>query len=115
MCIRDRIKFPDGYYSEFGGQFKNLVEARKRLIVVVPLALTLIFVLVFTSFGSLRQTLIVYTGIPLAVTGGVFALWARGMPFSITAAVGFIALSGVAALIGLVMLAYFNQLRAEGS
>jgi cobalt-zinc-cadmium resistance protein CzcA len=109
-----QIKFPDGYYFEFGGQFKNLVEARKRLIVVVPLALTLIFVLVFTSFGSLRQTLIVYTGIPLAVTGGVFALWARGMPFTISAGVGFIALSGVAVLNGLIMISYFNALRERG-
>ena len=77
---------------EFGGQFKNLQEARARLAVVVPSALALIFVLIFFAFGSLRQALLVYTGIPLAVTGGVFALWLRGMPFSITAAVGFIAL-----------------------
>ena len=81
---------------------------------VVPTALALIFVLIFLAFGSLRQAALVYSGIPLAVTGGVFALWLRGMPFSITAAVGFIALSGVAVLNGLVMIAYFNQLREEG-
>jgi cobalt-zinc-cadmium resistance protein CzcA len=80
----------------------------------VPTALALIFFLIFLAFGSLRQAVLVYSGIPLAVTGGVFALWLRGMPFSITAAVGFIALSGVAVLNGLVMIAYFNQLREEG-
>ena len=79
-------------------QFENLQKARTRLAVVVPSALALIFVLIFLAFGSLRQASLVYSGIPLAVTGGVFALWLRGMPFSITAAVGFIALSGVAVL-----------------
>jgi len=112
--LHEQIRFPEGYYFEFGGQFKNLVEARKRLMVVVPLALALIFVLIFTSFGSLRQTLIVYTGIPLAITGGIFALWLRGMPFTISAGVGFIALSGVAVLNGLIMISYFNALRERG-
>jgi cobalt-zinc-cadmium resistance protein CzcA len=82
--------------------------------VVVPTALALIFVLVFMASGSLRQTLVIYTGIPLAVTGGVFALWLRDLPFSISAGVGFIALSGVAVLNGLVMITYFNQLREQG-
>ena len=112
--IRSGINLPEGYTIEFGGQIKNLREARLRLAVVVPVALALIFVLVFVSLGSLRQTLLIYTGVPLAATGGVFALWARGMPFSISAAVGFIALSGVAVLNGLVMISYFNQLRERG-
>jgi heavy metal efflux system protein len=112
--IKQQVKMPEGYLIEFGGQYKNLQEARARLAIVVPAALALIFILIFLAFGSLRQALLVYTGIPLAVTGGVLSLWLRGMPFSITAAVGFIALSGVAVLNGLVMITYFNQLREEG-
>jgi cobalt-zinc-cadmium resistance protein CzcA len=108
------VKLPEGYYFEFGGQFKNLQAARARLEVVVPLVLALIFVLIFAAFGSVRQALVVYSGIPLAVTGGVLALLARGLPFSISAGVGFIALSGVAVLNGVVLITYFNQLRAEG-
>jgi cobalt-zinc-cadmium resistance protein CzcA len=83
-------------------------------MIVVPAALILIFVLIYFAFGNVREALLIYSGIPLAVTGGVLALWVRGMPFSITAAVGFIALSGVAVLNGLVMISYFNQLRSEG-
>src|SRR5438105_13330523 len=83
-------------------------------MIVVPAALALIFILIFLAFGNIRQALLVYTGIPLAVTGGVLSLWLRGMPFSITAAIGFIALSGVAVLNGLVMITYFNQLREQG-
>ena len=112
--IHEQVKLPENYIVEFGGQFENLQEARTRLAVVVPTALVLIFVLIFLAFGSIRQALLVYSGIPLAVTGGALALWLRGMPFSITAAVGFIALSGVATLNGLVMIACFNQLREEG-
>lgn len=112
--IKQQVKLPEGYIVEFGGQFEHLQEARARLAIVVPATLLLIFVLVFISFGSVRQTLIIYTGVPLAATGGVFGLWLCGMPFSISAAVGFIALSGVAVLDGLVMLSYFNQLREEG-
>ena len=112
--IKEQVKMPDGYLVEFGGQFQNLQEARARLAVVVPAALALIFVLIFLAFGSLRQALLVYSGIPLAVTGGVAALWLRGMPFSITAAVGFIALAGVAVLNGMVLVSCFNQLREEG-
>ncbi|MGC3958431.1 MAG: CusA/CzcA family heavy metal efflux RND transporter [Verrucomicrobiota bacterium] len=111
--VAAQIKLPDGYSIEFGGQFKNLQEARARLMIVVPVALALIFVFVFMALGSLRQTLLVYTGIPLAVTGGIFALWARGLPFSISAGVGFIALSGVAVLNGLMMISYFNLLREQ--
>ena len=114
QAIRNKVKFTEGYYFEFGGQFRNLVEARQRLTIVVPLALALIFVLIFFALGSLRQVLLVYTGIPLAVTGGVFALWLRGMPFTISAGVGFIALSGVAVLNGLMMISYFNLLREKG-
>lgn len=113
--IKDQVHLPENYLIEFGGQFKNLQDARTRLAVVVPSTLALIFVLIFFAFGSLRQALLVYSGIPLAVTGGVLALWLRGMPFSITAAVGFIALSGVAVLNGLVMISYFNQLREAGT
>ena len=112
--IKEQVKFPEGYYYEFGGQFKNLREARERLAIVVPAALLLIFILIFFAFGNLRQVLLIYTGIPLAVTGGVFALAIRGMPFSISAGVGFIALSGVAVLNGLVMISYYNLLREQG-
>jgi heavy metal efflux system protein len=112
--VAEQIKLPEGYTIEFGGQFKNLQEARARLMVVVPVALALIFILVFMALGSVRQTLLVYTGIPLAVTGGVFALWGRGLPFSISAGVGFIALSGVAVLNGLMLISFFNLLREQG-
>jgi heavy metal efflux system protein len=112
--IKEQVQLPENYIVEFGGQFENLQEARTRLAVVVPSALLLIFILIFLAFGSVRQALIVSSGIPLAMTGGVAALWLRGMPFSITAAVGFIALSGVAVLNGLVLVTYFNQLRAQG-
>jgi cobalt-zinc-cadmium resistance protein CzcA len=108
------VKLPDGYFFEFGGQFKNLQAARARLTIVVPLVLAVIFVLIFAAFGSLRQAFAIYSGIPLAVTGGVFALVLRGLPFSISAGVGFIALSGVAVLNGVVLITYFNQLREEG-
>ena len=112
--VKATVILPDGYSLEFGGQFKNLREARTRLAVVVPATLAMIFVLVFLSLSSVRQTLIIYTGVPLAAAGGIFALWILGMPFSISAAVGFIALSGVAVLDGLVMISSFNQLREEG-
>jgi cobalt-zinc-cadmium resistance protein CzcA len=113
--IAEQIKLPDGYTIEFGGQFKNLVEARKRLTIVVPVAMALIFVLIFMALQSLRQSLLVFLAVPLAVTGGVFALWARDMPFSISAGVGFIALSGIAVLNGLMIITFFNQLRERGA
>jgi cobalt-zinc-cadmium resistance protein CzcA len=113
-ALHEKLELPSGYYFEFGGQFENLQAARMRLAVVVPVTLVLIFVLIYASFGSARQAALVYTGIPLAVTGGVFALWARGIPFSISAAIGFIALSGVAVLNGVVMVSFFNQLRERG-
>src|ERR1051325_7202076 len=112
--VREQVKLPEGYTIEFGGQFENLREAKTRLAIVVPAALVFIFVLIFMAFASVRQALLVYSGVPLAVTGGIFALWLRDMPFTISAAVGFIALSGVAVLNGVVMISYFNQLREEG-
>ena len=112
--VHEQVQLPEGYSVEFGGQFENLREAKARLAIVVPTALAFIFVLIFLAFGSVRQALLVYSGVPLAVTGGVVALWLRDMPFSISAAVGFIALSGVAVLNGVVMISYFNQLRERG-
>jgi len=113
-AIGRQVELPAGYYVKWGGQFEHLERATKRLLFVVPLALFLIFVLLFTTFGSARQALLVYTGIPFAVIGGVFALALRGLPFSISAGVGFIALFGVAVLNGLVMVTYINHLREEG-
>jgi heavy metal efflux system protein len=112
--VREHVKLPEGYTLEFGGQFENLREAKARLAIVVPAALVFIFVLIFMAFASVRQALLVYSGVPLAITGGIIALWLRDMPFSISAAVGFIALSGVAVLNGVVMISYFNQLRERG-
>jgi cobalt-zinc-cadmium resistance protein CzcA len=108
------VKLPPGYRPEFGGQFENLERARTRLFIVVPLSLFLIFLLLFTTFHSLRQAVVVFTGVPLAAVGGVFALLLRGMHFSISAGVGFIALFGVAVLNGLVMVSYINKLMEEG-
>ncbi len=109
------VQLPPGRYRlEWGGQFENLQRARTRLAIVVPVCLAMIFVLLFTTFGSARYAVLVFTGVPLALTGGVAALWLRGMPFSISAAVGFIALSGVAVLNGLVMVTFINQLRERG-
>jgi cobalt-zinc-cadmium resistance protein CzcA len=112
--IREKVKFPEGYYFEFGGQFENLQEARRRLSIVVPLTLLLIFALIYFAFESFRQALLIFLGVPLAVTGGVFALVVRGMPFSISAGVGFIALSGIAVLNGLMLISFINQLREQG-
>jgi len=108
------VALPEGYRIEYGGQFKQLQEAKARLAVLVPACLLLILVLVYGALGSVSQALIVFAGIPLAVTGGVFALAVRAMPFSITAAIGFIALSGIAMLNGLVMVDHINHLRGEG-
>ncbi len=113
-AIEKQVKLPAGYYTKWGGQFENLQRASARLMVVVPLALFLIFILLFTTFGSVKQALLIYTGIPFAVVGGIFALALRGMPFSISAGVGFIALFGVAVLNGVVMVSYINRLREEG-
>ncbi len=107
-------RLPEGYWIGWGGQFEHLLAARQRLAIVVPLALGLIGILLFATFGSIRQALLVFTGVPFALTGGVMALFVRDMPFSISAGVGFIALSGVAVLNGLVMVTFVNQLRREG-
>ena len=112
--VKQSVKLPPGYTVQFGGQFRNLETARARLAIVVPATLVVIFVLINFALGSLRQAAIVFSGIPLAITGGVFALTLRGMPFSITAAIGFIALMGVAMLNGLVMLTHINDLRKGG-
>lgn len=112
--IEKEVNLPAGYYLKWGGTFENLQRATARLLIVVPIALFLIFVLLFTTFGSIKQALLIYTGIPFAIVGGVFALAVRGMPFSISAGVGFIALFGVAVLNGVVMVSYINQLRREG-
>ncbi len=109
-----KLKLPAGYYITYGGQFENLVEATARLSIAVPVALLLIFVLLFFTFRSMKQSLLIFTAIPFSAIGGVFALWLRDMPFSISAGVGFIALFGVAVLNGIVLIGYFNQLKAEG-
>jgi cobalt-zinc-cadmium resistance protein CzcA len=109
------VKLKEGYYITWGGQFENLQKASTRLMLVVPLALALIFLLLFATFGSVRQALLVFTGVPFAVTGGVVGLFLRGMPFSITAGVGFIALSGVAVLNGVVLVSAINRLRETGA
>ncbi|KXK15883.1 MAG: CusA/CzcA family heavy metal efflux RND transporter [Fimbriimonadaceae bacterium] len=113
-AIDEKVKLDEGYYITWGGQFENLQQASARLMIVVPLALALIFTLLFMTFGSIKQALLIFTGVPLAVTGGVLALWIRGLPFSISAGVGFIALSGVAVLNGVVMVSAINRLRQEG-
>lgn len=112
--IDSEIKFDTGYYPTYGGTFKNLVEARQRLAIAVPVALLLIFMLLFFTFKSFKQSLLIFTAIPLSAIGGVFALWLRDMPFSISAGVGFIALFGVAVLNGIVLIAEFNHLKKEG-
>ncbi len=108
------MELPSGYYFRWGGQFENLERASRRLLVVTPLALLFIFILLYTTFHSARQALLIFTGVPFAIVGGVLALAARGMPFSISAGVGFIALFGVAVLNGVVMIAAINRLRDEG-
>lgn len=112
--LNTKLKLPEGYYVTYGGQFENLVEANKRLSIAVPVALLLIFVLLYFTFNSIKQSILIFTAIPLSAIGGVFALWIRGMPFSISAGIGFIALFGVAVLNGIVLIGYFNQLKTEG-
>ncbi|WP_413512398.1 CusA/CzcA family heavy metal efflux RND transporter [Myroides odoratus] len=109
-----KLKLPEGYYITYGGQFENLVEATNRLLIAVPIALALIFVLLYFTFKSVKQSLLIFTAIPLSAIGGVAALWLRDMPFSISAGVGFIALFGVAVLNGIVLIGQFNQLKEQG-
>ena len=112
--IASNVTLPAGTWITWGGQFENLAAARERLLIVVPAAFLLILILLYGTLNSVKHALLVFTGVPLALSGGVAALWLRGMPFSISAAVGFIALSGVAVLNGLVMIGTINQLRREG-
>jgi cobalt-zinc-cadmium resistance protein CzcA len=112
--VDQQIKLPVGYYIKYGGAFQNLKEAKERLTIAVPVALTLIFVLLYFAFNSIRQGLLIYTAIPLSAIGGIYLLWLRSMPFSISAGVGFIALFGVAVLNGIVLIAEFNRLKKSG-
>lgn len=107
------VILPAGYYVKYGGQFENLIEAKQRLLIAVPAALLLILLLLYFSFGSLKHGLLIYTAIPLSAIGGIILLWARDMPFSISAGVGFIALFGVAVLNGIVLISEFNRLKNE--
>jgi heavy metal efflux system protein len=111
--IKERVSLPPGYWLTWGGQFENLIAARQRLMIVVPGCFALIFLLLVTALGSGRDALLVFSAVPLALTGGAVALWLRGMPFSVSAAVGFIALSGIAVLNGLVMLSFIKHLMQQ--
>ncbi len=112
--LDNEVTLPSGYYFTYGGQFENLKAANARLMIAVPLALALIFILLFFTFGSVSQAALIFVAIPLSAIGGIWALQLRGMPFSISAGIGFIALFGVAVLNGIVLIGYFNQLKAEG-
>jgi len=112
--LESKLDLPAGYFVTYGGQFENLVEAKQRLSLAVPVALGLILIILFFTFKSLKETMLIFTAIPFSAIGGVFALLLRDMPFSISAGVGFIALFGVAVLNGMVLISYFNQLKAEG-
>lgn len=114
QAIQQQVKLPTGYWMVWGGQFENLQSATNRLKVVVPVSLMLVFTLLFVMFGNAKDGLLVFTGIPFALTGGIVALWLRDIPMSISAAVGFIALSGVAVLNGLVMISFIRNLRESG-
>ena len=113
-AIVREVKLPEGYWIDFGGTFEQLISASQRLSIVVPVTLALIFGLLFMAFGSAKDAGIVFSGVPLALTGGVLALWLRGIPLSISAGVGFIALSGIAVLNGLVMISFIRKLREQG-
>jgi cobalt-zinc-cadmium resistance protein CzcA len=113
--VSTQVPLPKGYSLAWGGQFENQQRAAARLGFVVPIALALIFLLLFTTFGSIRQALLVFVNIPFALVGGVFTLWASGEYLSVPASIGFIALLGIAVLNGLVLVSYFNRLRSEGS
>lgn len=112
--VEKQIKLPPGYFVTYGGAFENLQAAKDRLAVAVPISLVLIFLLLYFAFGSVKQGLLIYTAIPLSAIGGIFALALRGIPFSVSAGIGFIALFGVAVLNGIVLIAEFNRLKSEG-
>lgn len=113
--IKKDVTIPANYWITWGGQFEQMMSAKKRLQIVTPVALLLIFFLLFITFGTIKDALLVFTGVPFALTGGIVALWLRGIPLSISAGVGFIALSGVAVLNGLVMISFITKLRSEGN
>jgi len=113
QTLGQRLDLPPGYYIQYGGEFENLEQAQRRLLVAVPVALLLIFVLLYFTFGNLTYAIMIFTAVPMAAIGGVLALWVRGMPFSISAGVGFIALFGVAVLNGIVMVSSINDLYLE--
>jgi cobalt-zinc-cadmium resistance protein CzcA len=113
LRVADEVQLPPGYFLDYGGTFEQLESASQRLSLVVPATLLLIFGLLLIVFSTFRDALVIFTGVPLALTGGVLSLWLREMPLSITAGVGFIALSGIAVLNGLVMLSFINQLWKE--
>lgn len=112
--VEKEIKLPEGYYFEWGGNFKNLEQARSRLMILAPVALALVLMMVYAAFGSIAETLLIFACIPMALVGGVIGLMLNGLPFSISAGIGFIALSGIAVLNGVVLVNFFNQLKAEG-
>ena len=112
--VREQANLPAGYWVDYGGTFEQLISAQQRLMIVVPIALLLIFGLLFMAFNSARAALLVFSGVPLALTGGIAALALRGIPLSISAGVGFIALSGVAVLNGVVMVSFIRDLQAKG-
>jgi heavy metal efflux system protein len=114
LRVAEEVQLPAGYWLDYGGTFEQLQSASQRLTIVVPVTLALILALLLLALGSLRDTLVIFTGVPLALTGGVLAIWLRGIPLSISAGVGFIALSGVAVLNGLVMVTFIGRLRAQG-
>lgn len=114
QTVREKVDLPAGYWTEYGGTFEQLISAKQRLMIVVPVALLLIFGLLFMAFGSGRAALLIFSGVPLALTGGIAALWLRDIPLSISAGVGFIALSGVAVLNGVVMVSFIRGLRDQG-
>jgi len=112
--LDSKLALPAGYYVEYGGQFENLRNASNRLLVAVPVALALIFIFLHFAFHSIKDAIMVYSAVPLSVIGGIVMLWVRGLPFSISAAVGFIALFGVAVLNGIVLIEHLKELKAEG-
>jgi cobalt-zinc-cadmium resistance protein CzcA len=114
-AVENQVELPPGYFITWGGQFKNLQEASKRLMIAVPAALFLIFCLLFATFSSVRLAILIFLNVPIAATGGIFAIWIAGLPLSISAGVGFIALFGVAVLNGVVLVNYIVELRRDGT
>ena len=113
-AVEEKVSLDPGYWIAWGGQFEHMISAAQQLWIAVPLALLLILLLLLAAFGNVKDALLVFTGVPLALTGGFFSLWIGEIPLSISAAIGFIALSGVAVLNGVVMISFINTLRDEG-